>query len=118
MSSELFTICFTFGHQALRSLSLAVGDWSDGARVYLKPGYHNLPPLLSNFETLIFNAVSSLPSAAVPPGLCTRWCSQHVLLPLAYGVSNFPYIKNQTQEIFNVPKNITVKLETSEYEGY
>lgn len=37
--------------------------------MYLKPGYHNLPPLLSNFEALIYNAVSSLPSAAIPPGL-------------------------------------------------
>ena len=69
MSSELFTIWFTFGHQAPHSLSLAAGDRSDGARVYLKPGYHKLPPLLSNFETLIFNAVSSPPAAAVPSGL-------------------------------------------------
>lgn len=46
--------------------SFAVGDWSDGGKQYVKPGYHNLPPLLSNFKTLMFNAVSSFPSAAIP----------------------------------------------------
>lgn len=69
MSFELFTICFTFGHQVLQSLCLAVEGWSDEVRLCLKPGYPHLPPLLSNFETLIFNALFSLPAAAVPPGL-------------------------------------------------
>lgn len=100
-------------------LPLAVGAWSDGARVYLKPGSHNCPPLLSNFKTLIFNAVSSLPSAAIPPGLLHPLVQSVCSAPLAYGTHNFLYIKNPTQEIFNVPeKNTTVKLETSKYEGY
>jgi len=52
-----------------------------------------------------------------PLDFSTHLCSQHVLLPLAYGAHNFLYIKNHIQEIFNVPRNITVKLETSKYEG-
>lgn len=47
----------------------AVGGSSDEVRLRLKPGYPHLPPLLSSFETLIFNAVFSLPSVAIPPGL-------------------------------------------------
>lgn len=68
MSLELFTICSPLGIR-LCSLCLAAGDWSDGAGEDFRPGCHSLPPLLSSFQTPIFNAVSSLPSAATPPGL-------------------------------------------------
>lgn len=56
----------------LCTLSLAVGGWSDGTRMYLKLGCHNLPPLLSNFATLIFNAV-------VFPSFC--YCSPWTFPP-------------------------------------
>lgn len=67
MSLELLAICSPLGIK-LCTLCLAAGDWSDGAGEDLSPGCHSLPPLLSSFETPIFNAVSSLPSAATPPG--------------------------------------------------
>lgn len=126
MSLELLTICSPLGIR-LCTLCLAAGDWSDGAGEDLRPGCHSLPPLLSSFETPIFNAVSSFPSAATPPGLFHPLCTQHVLLPITYGTQNFPYIKTLTQGylmlregqgIFDAPKNIAVILKSGKYGGH